>query len=443
MRQSLSNALRGFFCGLAACALGALIIALMLALYDIPRTVVLAAAPWILMLLMLALSCEAIAVRNGNLLLFVIVCAGLLFFGGEYIVSQTQFIPGSSGFPVFLRVLVWISGFSCAYAVHKLPSSDVFVRLSDTLIIAVAVYLGMLFLLGDAVIAPILLLALSALAGCLITAAALRAGGESRHVVCGSGFGGLLILLIPLLVSVLLMGILAALFGGHVNSFVDFLLTVWAFVSGIARRALMLFARLITLFAPKPVQYNMTLSQDDSLALSMSGIEVGAKMPQWVIYLFIGFIALLAAAAVLGLLWALRGTKISRTRRRTPRRVTRQSRMLEALLARIRAIREALAFEAAYKKHRRTPQGLYVLAVHACRLTKLRKQPSESPGAFIRRLHAYLLDKSGLSTLDALADKLDRALYAGESVPLSRGESDAFAAQIQALRNSSIKKPAS
>lgn len=443
MKQSLSNALRGFVCGLAACALGALMIALMLALYDIPRTVILASAPWALMLLILALSCEAIAVRNGNLLLFILVCIALLFFGGEHVVRHTAFIPGSSGFPVLLRVLVWGSGFACAYAVHKLPASDLFVRLSDTLIISIAVYLGMLFLLGDALHMPILLLALCTLAACLITAASLRAGGESARVVRGSGMGGLLIMALLILICALLMVTLSSLFGGHVNSIVDLLLAIWRLITGIAGRALMLFTYFIALFAPKPVHYNMTLSADDSLPMSMAGVEISAKMPQWVIYLFIGFIILLAIAAIVGILWVLRRTKISRANRRTPRRVTRQNKMLAAILARIRAIREALAFEAAYKRHRRTPQGLYVLAVRACRLTKLRKRPSESPGVFIRRLHAHLLAKSGLSTLDALADKLDRALYANERVPLSHGESDAFAAQIQALRSLSSKKPAS
>lgn len=441
MKQFLSNVLRGFFCGLAICALGALIIALMLALYDIPRTVILAAAPWALTLLILAMACELIASRNGNLLLFVITCAALLFFGGEHVVSHTQFIPGSSGFPVLLRVLVWLSGFACAYAVHKLPSSDVFVRLSDALIISVSAYLGMLFLLGDAVITSILALALCALAGCLLTAAALRAGGESERVVRGSSAFGTLILVLPLAFCALLMSALTALFSGHVNGIVDFFLAVWSYLSGLIARAFELFVRFIALFAPKPVQYNMTVMQDDSPVMSMSGIEVSAKMPQWAIYLFMGFIALLFIAAILGILFVLRRTKISRKKRRTPRRITRQNRMLEAIIARIRAIREAIAFEAAYKKHRRTPQGLYVLAVRACRLTKLKKRPAESPSAFIRRLHDHLIENSGMSTLDALANKLDRALYANEHVSLSHGESDAFAAQIQALRAISSKKP--
>lgn len=440
MKQSLLNALRGFVCGLAACALSALLIALTLALYDIPRTFVLAAAPWILLLLGLSLAGEVIVARNGNLLIFAAACAALLFWGGEYVVRHTQFIPDSSGFPVFLRILVWLSGFACAYSVHKLPASDLFVRLSDAIIVSIVFYLGMAFFVGDAPIMPVLILALCALAACLLTAAALRAGGESDHVVCGVGAGGLIILILPLLGCILLMGLLSSLFSGQIHGIVDLLLSVWAFVLGILKRVLNAFVYLLAFIVPKPVHYDMAPVQSDSPMMSANGVEVSAQMPQWLIYLFIGLIALLILAAVLAVLWILKNTKLSRSKRRTPRRVVRQSRMLQAILARIRAIQAALAFEASYKRNRRTPQGLYILALRTCRLTKLKKRPSESPGVFIRRLHAHLLDQSGLSTLDALADKLDRTLYAGEHVPLSHGESDAFAAQIAALTHANHAK---
>lgn len=177
----------------------------------------------------------------------------------------------------------------------------------------------------------------------------------------------------------------------------------------------------------------MSAGNDSAFLPEGAGLEITAKTPQWLIWLFIAAIALLILVVVAAILWALRGTKLSRARRRkASRRVTRSSRMLDALLARLRALREAVSFELSYRRNRRTPQGLYVLAVRACRLTKRRRRPSESPAAFIRRLHSELLENSGLSTLDALADKLERALYAGETVPLSHGESDAFAAQLQA-----------
>jgi len=432
MKQSLSNALRGFVCGLAAAALSALVIALMLTLYDVPRTVELAALPWAALLLAVALVSELLCARGSNMLVLLAACGALLFFGGEQVVLRTVFLPASHGFPIFLRILVWISGFCCIYAVYKLPSSDLFVRLSDALIIALTADLAACFFLGDPLTASVLAFALPVLCACLTCAALLRAGGENGRVVRGTGAGGLLLAGGVLGVCALGVSALLSLVSGRINSVVDALLAVWGVCVRIIARAFELFARFIALFAPKPVQYNMSAGNDSAFLPEGAGLEVTAAMPRWLVMLLIALIVLAIAAAVLAILWALRGTKLSRAPRRTARRVTRTSRMMEALLNRLRALREALAFESALRRNRRTPQGLYVLAVRRCRLTKLRKRPGESPPAFIRRLHAQLMAQSGMSTLDALAAKLERALYAGERVPLSHGESDAFATQIQA-----------
>lgn len=445
MKQHLSNILRSFACGLAISALGAMIIALMLALYDIPRTATIAFAPWVLTLLAIAFVSEILYARGSNLLVYIAASVAALLMIGGRVVSSTVFDPGSSGFPVFLRILVWLSGLVCAYAVYKLPPSDVFVRLGDALILSLAAYLAACFFLGDAMIMPFLVFALGALCLSLLTAALLRAGGESDRVVRGAGTGGMLILAAVFGACVLLVSALLGMVSGKINGIVDLLLSLWAAILRLLSRALELFARIVALFAPKPVHYNMAPVQEDSFIPQNAGLEITAKMPQWAIYLFMGLIGGLILAAVLAILYMLRGTKIKRTARKNPRRVTRTSRMLEAIMARLAMIREAIAFELLYRAHRRTPQGLYVLAVRACRLTRRKKRPGESPGAFIRRLHALLIESSGMSTLDALADKLDRTLYAGETVPLSHGESDAFAAQIQAVRqiSASQKKPVS
>jgi len=446
MKQHLLNVLRGFACGLASSALGALLIALMLALYDVPRTVALSILPWALVLLALSVIGEILYARGANMLLLFAACGLALHLGAEQVVARTAFIPASSGFPMLLRIVTYASGAALVWTVHKLPPSDLFVRLADALIISLTVYLAACFFLGDALIMPIAALSLLSLCLCLLTAAILRAGGESDRVIRGAGAGGLLILGALLGACALLVSALLSLVFGNVTGLVDALLAAWHAAVRVIARVFELFVRFIALFAPKPVQYNMTLSSEDSTVLGAAGLEAAEPMPQWVIVLFIAVIILLLLAAVIAILWALRHTKLSRKPRRAARRVARSSRMMEALLARLAAIREAVAFELAYRKNRRTPQGLYVLAVRACRLSRRRKRPSESPAAFIRRLHADLLYASGLSTLDALAAKLERALYAGETVPLSRGESDAFAAQIQAIRRISLhhsKKPAS
>ena len=95
--------------------------------------------------------------------------------------------------------------------------------------------------------------------------------------------------------------------------------------------------------------------------------------------------------------------------------------MGEALRALIAKVMGSIAFELHYRANRRTPQGLYVYAVRSCRIKLLPKHKSESAGAYIRRLHKILLAQTGLSTLDRLADMLDRALYSDAKPHLSRG----------------------
>jgi predicted membrane protein len=134
---------------------------------------------------------------------------------------------------------------------------------------------------------------------------------------------------------------LLSLVSGRINSVVDALLAVWAVCVRLISRVFEAFVRLIAFFAPKPVQYNMTLPPEESFVPVASGLEITAKMPRWAIMLFIACLIALAIVVVILMLWALRNTKLSRVPRRKARRVTRSSRMLEALLARIRALREA------------------------------------------------------------------------------------------------------
>jgi len=289
VKTHLSNAMRGFVCGFAASALGSLFIALALTLYDIPRTAALAAPQWAALLLLLALLVEFLCARSSNLLVCVAGSCALLLLFGEKIVSASVFTPASSGFPVLLRLLIWTSGFVSAYTVYKLPSSDLFVRLADALIVAVTLYLASCFYLGDPLITPILVLSFLALIVCLLTAAFLRAGGESDRVIRGAGAGGLLVFAM-LGVCLMAVSALLALVSGRINSVVGALLSLWNACVRLIARVFEAFVRLIALIAPKPVHYNMVLDQQDSLPISSMGLEVSAKMPRWAICLFIAFI---------------------------------------------------------------------------------------------------------------------------------------------------------
>lgn len=435
MKDFLSGVMRSFACALCAAAFGALTVALMLALYDIPRTADLALGFWAGTLLVLAIVCELLSRRDLSMLVYVAACCAILFFGGEQVVSRTVFIPGSGGFPVLLRMCIWVSGAVCAYVCQKEPGSNVFVRLSDMLILAIGAYMATLHALGEAMIMPVLVFALSALLLSMLVTASLRAGGESNSVIRGTGVGGYLVIGALLLICLLLAALLLYISGGHVDSIVELFLAVWRFLSSILKEAVTVIALLLArLFGPPRMMEQQSVIQEDSLAYSSGAMKEMGTAPQWAVYLVMGVIGALILAAILGVLWALRSTKLSRTRKRkTRRKVTRTSHVGAAIRALIAKAIGLITFELRYRAGRNTPQGLYVLTVRTCRVKLLPKRKSESAGAYIRRLHQILLAQTGISTLDRLADMLDLALYGHGNPHLSRGEADAFAAQIRAI----------
>lgn len=435
MKDFLSGVMRSFVLALAAAALGALTIALILALYDIPRTADVALGLWAGTLLVLAIACELLSRRESSMLAYAAACCAILYVGGEQVVARTVFIPGSGGFPVFLRMCIWTSGVICAYICQKEPGSNAFVRLSDILILSIGAYMATLYALGEAMIMPILFFALIALLLSMLVTASLRAGGESDSVIRGTGMGGYFVIGALLLICLLLAALLLSLAGGHVNSFVEAFLLVWSKVKAVLLFFFMIFARCIALLFGNPrMMKRQAAIQEDSLAYSVGPMEEMGTAPQWVVYLVMGVIAALILAAILGILFALRHTKISRTRKKkTYRKVTRTSHIAAALRAMIARIIGLITFELRYRANRHTPQGLYILAVRTCLTKRIPKRKHESPGAYLRRLHGLLIAQGSTSQLDQLAGMLDDALYGGKPVQLDRGQAEAFAGQIRAI----------
>lgn len=445
MKDHIGSALRSFAAALTAAALGALCIALMLALYDIPRTMELAFVPWAALLLMQALVCQLLVSRSATLLAYLLANGFLLLVFGEQVVARTLFIPGSSGFPVFLRICIWISGMTCAYAAQKQPGSNVFVRCADALIIAGTSYMAIVFALGEAAIPSAAVLTLSALLLCMVLTAALRAGGESDSVIRGAGAGGWLVLGALLGICLLLAVLLLSLTGSHIGGLVDRLLLLWNLIADAAVSILTAFALLMArlLGGPHTIA-RPAVYQEDSLAYQSGPMKETGTAPEWVVYLVMGLIAALIIAGILAILIALRRTRLqaspSKRRRRKAKRKSYAAHALRALLCKAA---EAISFEIFYRLNSRSVQGLYVLAVRTCRLKRLPRLKRESPGAYIRRLHGILLSQSGPSTLDELAALLDLALYGGVQTPLSRRQSAAYAAQLRALSAPRIEKNAS
>ena len=442
MKGFLISAIRSFVCALCTAAFGALSIALMLALYDLPRTVELAVLHWGGTLLVLSLMCEWLSRRSVSMLAYLGAGAAVLFFLGEQILAHTAFIPGSSGFPVFLRLCIWSSGCTCAYACQKEPGSNAFVRLSDALIFAIGGYMATLYALDEALNIPVLTLSLCALLLSMLVTATLRAGGESDSVIRGTGMGGYLVIGALLGVCLLLAALLLSVSSGHVGGVVELFLLIWDHLSRMAMKLLTAFGLIMAfLFGGQRMMERTPVSQEDSLSYYGGAMKEMGSAPQWVVYLVMGVIAAAILAAILAILWALRSTKLSRTsKKRARRKVTRTSHVGAALRMLIAKAVSLITFELSYRANRRTPQGLYVYAVRTCRIKLLPKHQHESAGAYIRRLHQILLTQTGLSTLDRLADMLDQALYGDRKPHLSRGEADAFAAQIRTIAAPSLIK---
>lgn len=435
MKNFFSGVIRSFALALTIAALGALGVALMLALYDIPRTVDMALGVWAGMLLFLALVCELLSRRELSMLAYVAACCMILFFGGEQVVARTVFIPGSGGFPVLLRMCVWASGAVCAFVCQKEPSSNVFVRLSDILILSIGGYMATLYALGEAMIMPVLIFALSALLLSMLVTAALRAGGESDSVIRGTGMGGYLVIGALLLICLLLAALLLSLSGGHVDNIVELFLHIWSFLSGALREAITVIALFLArLLGPPRMMERQHSAQGDSLAYSGGAMKEMGTAPQWAVYLVMGVIAAVILAAVIGILFALRQTKLSRTRKKkTRRKVMRTSHVGAALRALIGRIVSMITFELRYHANRHTPQGLYVLAVRTGLTKRIPRKKHESPGAYLRRLHGLLIAQNSASQLDRLAGMLDDALYGGRQIQLDRSQAEAFAEQIRAI----------
>lgn len=435
MREHISAIVRSMAAALADAALGALLIALMLALYDVERGVQFALGFWIAVYAVQAVANELMAARGVSLLTFVLVNAALLIPGTHAVVARTAFFPPSTGFPVFLRIITLLCGAHGAACTRRPPGSNLFVRYADALILSASLYLATAFGLGRAYNPAVLAFSLGTLALCMVIASSLRSGGESDSVIRGAGAGGyavllaLLVLCLPLAIGLLSLG------ERHVDGVVSLLALLWQGICRGANLLATLLARMIMFFAGKnPNVRSDPASPDVSFT---GGIEMpaAAESPEWLIHLLLALLAAGAAAGLIAALLALRRMKFSRVRSvRRRRRIMRRSHFFAALREALRGAYARIAFEIAYRLHKRTPQGLFVLAQRTGRLRRLPRRASESAGAYLRRCHGALRAQGEASSLDQLARLLDAALYGGQDIRLTPGEYSHYAKQIRHLR---------
>ena len=435
MKEYLGNILRSFTAALADAALSCLLIVLMLTLYSRERTVIIALGVWAAALLIQSLLNELLARRSPSLLVYILFNAAAALAARHYVLADTVFIPGSRGFPILLGILIVVCGIHNACAAHKLPGSDYFVRMTDTLVIATCLYLAAAFGMRKAFHLPVLSFVLLALMLLIFVTAGLRAGGESDSVIRGTGIGGWLVLGALFVFCLLFTAALLGLGSGHVSSLVDVIRIVWNTLCAVLTALMKGFAYVLAFFIrPVSMRREYTVSES-SAALTAEEIIEAAPMPQWISYVFLAVLVLLVLLVIAVIVWALHNARFTRIRiSRRRRRVTRKSHMGSALAALFQKAFDRITFEIAYLLGRRTPQGLLVLAQRTGALHKLPRKKSESGGAYLRRLHGVLLAQGNASTLDTLAAQLDQLLYAGRECALTGEEYASYVSQLRQIR---------
>lgn len=434
MKERLGNVLRIFTAMIADAALSLLLIVLMLSLYDFDRTVYAPLGLWALLLLAQAMLDEFLAERSPSLLVYIAVNAALALGIRHTVLAHTVFMPGSYGFPMLLGMLAVTVSAHGAFAAHKLPGSDFFVRMTDVLVISAGLYLFAAFSMGRAFHMPVLIFTFAAFGLLLITTASLRAGGESDSVIRGTGSGGWLVLGALLAFCLVLTSALLTLGSGHVDSLVGLISALWQAFTRMLSACLKALAYFLALFIrPGPMRREYAVS--DSAAMPELAIGDAEPPPTWMTYALFAVFALLILFVLAVIIWALHRTKFSRSRaKRRRRRVMRRSHAFSALLALIADIVSRIRFELAFFFRRRTPQGLLVLAQRTGALHRLPRRKSESGGAYLRRLHGVLLKRQEESSLDQLADALDALFYGGSRTALTRSQCEAWAQQIRKIR---------
>lgn len=435
MKERIGNVLRCFAGSLCAAALMALGLAMMLVLYDEPHGVDLAALRWAGVLFILAVLDEALALRGMPLPAYAAVNAAAAATGIRYVLAATAFFPLSEGYAVFLGCLIAASAAFCAFFAQKLPESNVFVRLTDAILCCTGALMALAQFLSHPLNTDILIFAGAALLLSVAACAVLRAGGESGSVVRGSGIGGVLVLAVMLAAGLVLCLVLAALGGGQVDGVVAAAAMLWHKLGWLLEKIVMLFAALLSLNLGK---YNVLKQETGHYTVTVVPLvdeQTAGSAPMWLVYGLIALLALAVLGVIIALLLDFRGKRVVRTGREARRRVvSRKSHLLSSILALFHRIADTAAFELAYRFGKRTPQKLAVYASRRFRGNPLAKRQSESPGAYMRRLHAALTAQGETSSLDALADLLDVEIYGRGAGNCSRGEISAYKAQIQSIR---------
>lgn len=401
-----------------------------------------AAGCWIAVLAVQFLA-DYLMIYHGTSMNFYLVFNTAVVAAGSFLTLYfSSCIPANTSLMVFLGTCVVLTGCHCALAAYQMPGSNQMVGYVDALIVVFALYLYFSYQTAGVYDGVCVIVTFAAVILNFLSINHLRTGSEAGHVIQGAGAGGKMILVVILLGSLLITAVVVGLASGQIHSLVDLFLyvmqRVWnmlAVIGGFVGEILMVLILLIVMIfpsTPSSARQELWMQVKEEVAEQTEVAE--SVLPDWVQWLFF---ALLLAVLAGVILYQFRGVKIGQRRRvRNKKKIVRKSWLWAALKAYWRRIKESLEFEIQYQRHKKTPQGLLVLAERIGRQNHLEREAQESPGAYLRRLGAVM----DAGEFFELAQMLDEIYYAGKQRKLTDVEYNRYASKIQDIRQVKLEK---
>lgn len=417
------NRIREFFCGISVLISDMALTCLVLALVPmVMRWEFRVALPVWLGILCVQVIFNLILLTVGIPINLYLIFNMAVICGGCYLTLRYSFcIPGWDQMRWFLGTCIAVSGVHGAVIAYYQPGSNQILRYVDILIILSGVYLFTAFQIGQQEISEYMLLACGAMLFDLLAVNQLRTGGEHGDVIYGTGSSGKLLLMGITAGCLLLTGLIVVRGGEEAHTAVEWLFVllgyVWALCTLIFKVIGVIVGGIILLIiwllpgTPRVARDKMEMVVQENVEAAVELTE--QVIPLWV-FQILGIVAGLGALG--WILYLCRGKKLQfRKRAVNRRRVVRRSRFLSAIAEALLRLRERFLFELDYRRYRRTPQGLLVLAERVGKQNHLARSVSESPGEYLRRFAGELEQNSGEGKeLQELAHMLDCIYYAGQ-----------------------------
>lgn len=369
---------------------------------------------------------------------------------GAWYVTAHSLGEGWKAFPWLLAGAAALTGAHSAWLSFRLPGANGIQRYVDALIVILGFYLyeiwwmeegragqisalpanqGAPGFLGTDMTRLIPLLAMGAIVLNLTAVNQIRTKDEGAAVIQGSGAGGRAVLVLS---GGAVVGAAAAVVGlasGKVHNAVDLFLWLMGYVLKAVELVMTLFAMAVGYV----IYFFIMLMPNGPAGMQNSGLYVQKQeiiekvenaviqVPDWVAG------ALLALAAIAGLIWVFRRFRGMKLKGAGPLRaekaIVRKSYVLEALLTLAGRMRDGILFEFRYRRNRNTLEGMLVYAERLGKRRKVSRQTGEGPGEYMRRLAARLEagENRQREELFRLAHRLDCVCYGGGEHSL-RGE---------------------